>query len=413
MRRILAAVALALISVGCVTEEAKPAGAAGASGGAAGTSGAAGTGAAGTNGAGAAGTGAAGTGAAGTGAAGSGAAGAGLAGTGAAGTGAAGNGSAGMGGGPGTGGAGMGGAGAGTAGMGGAGTGASDGGVRDGSSTVDVGAPTMTLPAPPATWMEHWFEHVQLLQRVGYNDDVALYFDPDVPAAATEPLLAFMTKVWRYTRQTYGEFKNANTDGRLYQISHQGRYSGGHPSTYMDASHDNRNVSDCGPGPWTSGTFDIPTHEVSHVIEGASNGIAGSPQFGLWGDSKWAEFYLYDVYVALGMTSDAQRVYNAFNNGTDSFPRAGTRWFRDWFYPLWRDHGHAQVMVKYFKLLSQHFPKNGTRYSRSMNMGEFVHFMSGAAGKDLRAMAATAFGATHPTDAEVAKAKADFPGITY
>jgi hypothetical protein len=271
------------------------------------------------------------------------------------------------------------------------------------------------LPAPVATWMEHWFEHVQLLKRVGYNDDVALYFDPDVPMSAADWLLPYMTKVWSYTRQTYGEFKNATTDGRLYQISHQGKYSGGHPSTYFDASHDFRNVSDCGPGPWANPTYDIPTHEVSHVVEGSNNGISGSPQFGLWGDSKWAEFYLYDVYTALGMTSDAQRVYNSFTNGTDSFPQAGTHWFRDWFYPLWRDHGHAQVMVKYFKLVSQHFPKSadGKRYTRSMTMGELVHFMSGAAGTNLRAQAATAFGATHPTDQEFAKAQADFPQVTY
>jgi hypothetical protein len=335
----------------------------------AGTTGAAGTGAAGTT---AGTTGAAGTGAAGT--------------TSAAGTGAAGTASA-----------------------------TPDGGVRDGGDVVDVGTSTNTLPAPVATWAEHWFEHVQVLQRVAYNDDVALYFDSGVPAAAADWLLPFMTKVWRYTRQTYGEFKNANTDGRLYQISHQGRYSGGHPSTYMDVSHDLRNVSDCGPGPWTNKSYDIPTHEVSHVVEGSNNGVGGSPQFGLWGDSKWAEFYLYDVFVALGMTADAQRVYTAFMNGSDSYPQAGTKWFRDWFYPLWRDHGHAQVMVRYFKLLSQHFPRNaaGNRYSRNMNMGEFVHFMSGAAGKNLRAQAATAFGPTHPTDQEFAKAQADFPGITY
>src|SRR5436189_2128353 len=97
-------------------------------------------------------------------------------------------------------------------------------------------------------------------------------------------------------------------------------------------------------------------------------------------------------------------------NTTDTFPQAGTHWFRDWFYPLWRDHGHAQVMVRYFKLVSQHFPTNaaGNRYARNMNMGELVHFMSGAAGTNLRAQAATAFGPTHPTDQEFAKAQADF-----
>jgi hypothetical protein len=258
---------------------------------------------------------------------------------------------------------------------------------------------------------------VQLLKRVGYNDDVAVYFDPDVTPAAVDWLLPYMTKVWQYTRATYGEFSNSTTDGRLYQIAHTGKYSGGHPSTYFDSSHDFRNVSDCGPGPWTSPGYDIPTHEVSHVVEGANNKMHGSPQFGLWGDSKWAEFFLFDVYTSLGMTADATRVQNAFSNGADSFPQAGTHWFRDWFYPLWRDHGHAQVMVRYFKLVSMYFPKNGNGtgngYARNMTMGEFVHFMSGAAQTDLSAQATTAFGATHPTPAELAKAKTDFPQITY
>jgi hypothetical protein len=294
--------------------------------------------------------------------------------------------------------------------------GAASADARLDGGAADLGGSTMTLPAPVATWMEHWFEHDQLLTRVGYNDDVAIYFDPDVQRSNVDWLLPYMTKVWRYTRQTYGEFVNATdvrTDGRLYQIAHTGRYSGGHPSTYFDASHDFRNVSDCGPGPWTDMGHDIPTHEVSHVVEGSNNGMAGSPQFGLWGDSKWAEFFLYDMYTSLGLTADAQRVFNAFTNGADTFPQAGTHWFRDWFYPLWRDHGHAQVMVRYFKLVSQHFPKNGNHYTRGMNMGEFVHFMSGAAGTDLAAQATTAFGATHPTPAELQKARTDFPQIIY
>ena len=42
------------------------------------------------------------------------------------------------------------------------------------------------------------------------------------------------------------------------------------------------------------------THEISHIVEGANNGAWGSPAFPIWGDSKWAEFFIYDVYTALG-----------------------------------------------------------------------------------------------------------------
>jgi hypothetical protein len=284
-----------------------------------------------------------------------------------------------------------------------------DVGVFDAGGSVDV----RTLPPPPATWQEHWFEHNQLLQLVDYNDEAAIYFDADVDRTVTAWILPFFTNMWRYTRATYGEFKNGTTDGRLYGIFHQGKYSGGHPSTYFDSSHDLRNVSDCGPGPWPSSGVDLPSHETAHVVEGANNGTHGSPAFGIWMDSKWSEFYQYDLYVALGMMSDADRVFTRFTNTTDSYPQAGTRWFRDWFYPLWRDHGHAQVMARYFQLLSQYFPKNGSNYSRDLNWGEFVHFMSGAAQTNLKAQANTAFGPNSPTDAEFNAARTAFPQITY
>src|SRR5207247_518369 len=134
----------------------------------------------------------------------------------------------------------------------------------------------------------------------------------------------------------------------------------------FDASHDNRNVSDCGPGPWRAPqgfSIDEPSHESGHVVEAANNGIHEPPAFPIWGDSKWMEFYQYDVYTALGMTADAKRLFDMFTANTDSFPRPGTHWFRDWFYPLWKDHGGAQVMVRFFKLLATHFPKRGDSYS--------------------------------------------------
>jgi len=280
--------------------------------------------------------------------------------------------------------------------------------AADLASNLDGGR----LPAPPAMWMEHWFEHVQNIRLVAYNDDVAVYFDPDTQGA--EWIFPFMTKLWRYTKATYD--MGPEPQNRLFSIHHTGKYGGGHPSTYFDASHDRRNVSDVGPGPWGSMSgfaIDGPSHESGHVVESANNGVHGSPAFRLWGDSKWMEFFQYDAYLGMGMTADAKRLFDKFTNTTDNFPRAGTHWFRDWFYPLWRDHGHAQVMVKFFKLLSMHFPKNGTSYSRDLNWGEFVHFMSGAAGTNLKELATTAFGWPADREAQFNKARADFPMITY
>ena len=103
-----------------------------------------------------------------------------------------------------------------------------------------------------------------------------------------------------------------------------------------------------------------PAHEIGHTVESANNGTHGSPAYEVWGDSKWAEFYIYDVYTALGMHRDAKRVHRQFAGNRDDFPRRGTRWFRDWFYPLWRDCGQAAVMDRFFRLLAGHFPQDPT-----------------------------------------------------
>src|SRR5215216_6425493 len=108
--------------------------------------------------------------------------------------------------------------------------------------------------APPETWQEHWFEHKQLVSRVYYDTSLAVYFDSDVPKSITWPNV-FLKQVWQYTRSVYGY--NFGASPRLFAIFHVGKYSGGHPSYYFDAGHDNRNVIDCGStaaNAWSSGT---------------------------------------------------------------------------------------------------------------------------------------------------------------
>jgi hypothetical protein len=271
-------------------------------------------------------------------------------------------------------------------------------------------------PAQPSMrWQEHWHEHRQLLTLSQHDEHAAIYLDGNVDRRGTRWLLRFISRTWHYAKATYGD--DFGPDPRLYSIHHGGRYGGGHPGYYSDASHDHRNVSDCGPGPWQegeSGSVDLPSHEIAHVVESVNNGRFGSPAFVIWGDSKWAEFFQYDLYVALDMHRDARRVYGRFRAGSDDFPRPGTHWFRDWLYPLWADGGHAQVLATFFALLARDFPtRDGTRYRRRLNWGEYVHFTSGAAGADLRGLARRAFGWPDEWTAQFEKARADFPSITY
>ncbi len=271
------------------------------------------------------------------------------------------------------------------------------------------------VAAPPKMWQEHWFEHKQIVRLVDSNDDVAIYFDNQMPREGTAWIAPFMKRAWKYTKATYGPFSDPK--GRLFAIFHQGRYSGGHPSTFFDESHEFRNVTDCGAGGWDESAVDLPSHEIGHIVEGASNGVHESPAFDLWHDSKWIELYQYDLYVGLGMKQDAERVFAKFSAQTDDLPRAGTHWFRDFFHPAWRDHGKAKLMANFFRLLATHFPKdaegNHPRYARKMNWGEFVYFMSAAAGQDLRPLARRAFDWPGDREAQFQQARVDFPALNH
>ena len=114
------------------------------------------------------------------------------------------------------------------------------------------------------------------------------------------------------------------------------------------------------------------------------------------------------------MDREAEAVYRRFTGNADDFPRWRTRWFRDWFYPLWRDCGQAQVMNRFFQELARHFPRDpdGT-YTRRMNWGEYIHFTSGAAGADMSSQARKAFGRHRDWTKQLELARAQFPGITY
>lgn len=281
--------------------------------------------------------------------------------------------------------------------------------------------------AAPILWQEHWFEHNQIVHNVANDTSVAVYYDNDVDPTIVWPK-TYLAQVWNYTKKTYGSF---GTESQLYVILHTAKYSGGHPSTYMDGSHDYRNVIDCGSNSttaWTAGTgndLDLTTHEVGHIVEGASKNVHGSPAFNIWHDSKWMEMYIYDVYLGLGRTSDAQRWYNLVLGGSDPYPRANTHWFKDWWYPLYTQHGGTAVLNKYFTLLAANFPKhtvsngvtNISEYSRDLSFGEFVHFWSGAAGADLKQLALTAFGNKdeqgNDWTIQLEQAKATFPNVTY
>jgi serine/threonine protein kinase len=282
--------------------------------------------------------------------------------------------------------------------------------------TDAVAAEEPVLSAPPRSWREHWSGHTELLTLHSADDHAAVYFDAEVDPRQAGWLPRFVSGGWEYVKATYGN--GFGSDPRLYSVHHAGRYPGGRVGTYRDPGFDARNVIDLGAGSWRETdefSRDEPFREIAHLVEFASNRALGSPAAHLWGGSAWADIFTYDVYMALGLGADAGRCYQAFaTRHVSGFPRSGTWWFRDWFYPLWRDCGGGAVLARFFALLATYFPKSeDNRYSRNLTWGEYFHFTSGAARGDLRDQAAGAFGWSREWEAELARAREEFPAITY
>ncbi len=65
--------------------------------------------------------------------------------------------------------------------------------------------------------------------------------------------------------------------------------------------------------------------------------------------------------------------------------------------------------------LTQHFPRkeSGWEYARDINLGEFVHFFSGAANTDLKPYAVKAFSWDNKSEKELLEARKSFPEIWY
>ena len=68
--------------------------------------------------------------------------------------------------------------------------------------------------------------------------------------------------------------------------------------------------------------------------------------------------------------------------------------------------------MRFFSLLEHHYSAPNKRMG-AMNWGEYVHFTSGAAKTDLKALATTAFCWPDEWETELQAAKQKFPQISY
>lgn len=289
----------------------------------------------------------------------------------------------------------------------------------------DTNEATTKVEFAPEVIREKWWDFRSEMHRAYLDDQVAVYLASDVDSNIVRWAGPNMNKVWKYTKATYGAY---GEDGRLLVFAHGPEYlePGGvffaTLAGYMDGTVNYRNMLVATSSVWqdTMTMMAVMTHEVSHIIEGSSYGIKGSPSAKLWGDSQFADIVIFDTFLAMGWNDWAQEVIrNGQTNGVN-YPNPNRRnyWFRDWWYPLYMKYGKTQLLVKYMKSISENVHtkinwEGFKEYTEDLNLGEFVHFMSGAAGADLKAQAKIAFDWTMENEQQLINAKEDYPNIKY
>jgi hypothetical protein len=273
--------------------------------------------------------------------------------------------------------------------------------------------PVIPATKPPgsatAKWKENWYDHKNVLVNVHSGADIVIYADASVDRFKAQWIYPTVTAIWRYAKKTYGSMGN----NRLYVVLHQNKYSGSHAASQWSASHGHRNLIDVeiGAAAPNNVTLDALTHEVSHIVEGSAHSGYDSPAFPLWGDSKWAEFFLYDFYFATGRKTDAERFRKQVVTHAENFPTAGTYWFHDWFYPNWSQFGHAQFMVRFYSLAGHYLPRDANGYLKKMNWGEYLLFSCAAARLNISSRFKGTFGWNATWSAQYYAARKRYPKV--
>lgn len=284
----------------------------------------------------------------------------------------------------------------------------------DDSSIIDgmQDAVVNTDPAgsPPREIIEKWSNHTDKLYRQFFDKSVAVYYDNDVKRPLDWPN-DFFKNTWKQVTTTYGDFGG---DNRLYAVFHDKSKGETYVGTTFNEASGNRSIFDIAFDGYEmkGNNIDNPLLAISQIVETSAKGIDGSPAKAIWGDT-FSQIFLYDIYTTLKMQSDADRLATLYNAKTASFPKENTYWFKDWYMPIYKDYGGSLALGNFFKLTAQFFPTDKNVYAHDMNMGEFVHFFSGAAGADLQPLAAAAFGWNDDWQEQLLDARADFPTLKY
>jgi hypothetical protein len=297
------------------------------------------------------------------------------------------------------------------------------------STWVTTNATTPAVPTPPTSWTETgWYGgHDRPLTRRPLDSDIAVYTDQYVAPTSVDWLRPILNQHFQFAKSTYGSL----SDPRLFVIMEQdGRpedvndiYGVGGVVYVSSPEAFYRNVTFAAGWDWSNQNdlwnINALTHELGHIVESNNNGWFDSPSFSAWGDSKWCDIFIWDVFshsttLPAGWAS---RTFTDLNNAVDDY---GNHWFRDFLYPLYQgavgntdpSRKGSALYSRYFQLLAQYLPKLDSTYGgKNMTLGEYIHFMSAAAGVSLESQAKLAFRWTPELELQFANAQLQFPQV--
>lgn len=265
--------------------------------------------------------------------------------------------------------------------------------------------------SPPRGIVEKWNNHSDLLNRKYFDSYIAVYYGDEVNREIEWPY-TFISDSWKFVIDNYGNFGDEGS--RLYAAIHQDLNSDSYISTYFDEISNFQSLIDISleGGEIDTNNKDKIVFLIEKLVENSVKGVKGAIGEELWKD-QFAKIFVYDMYKAVGLDDDAQRIYNNAITEEVSYPSANTFWFKDWFLPLYETYNGTVIFSNFYKLLSEKYPLEGNSYARDLNLGEMIHFFSGASGVDLQPLAETAFGWNNEYEELLFQAKAKFPDMNY
>jgi len=271
----------------------------------------------------------------------------------------------------------------------------------------------------------------QSTTAVVYRDaNAVIYMNPRIDKDRTKWIYSLYSRSWAHVRRHYGNFQN-NEGGRLKGVFQATAGEGGmatgvnsgNAEIYMDISPGGVQAGNLYDKPGSNNRrpnqdllFDFQVGAISRIIEEGNNGMRGSPAAGVWGSKGWTQIAIFDIFMNTGYRAEAEQWRRSKLNEPVDAATAKNQvyWLRDWWSPIYDKYGRTALLGRFFKLVAENWPKeSGNQYKGTMNVGQFVHFFSGAARTCLKEQAEFALGWEQEDEDSFQKAKEDFPNITY